>query len=127
MAANSGGSLNGFTGDVAVPASTATCAILNDSGTAVTTVTIDTQHGSDQVFWLRYEPASSAATKVTFTVTSASSSDPLATVTQKFRSGGGIDTPFGIPYWGGNLTTGSYKLVASDNAGGHATCTFSAS
>jgi hypothetical protein len=126
VAASSGAQMNGTARGAAAPASKATCAILNDSRTPVTTVTIDTGTGSDQVYWLEYE-SNDAATSVTFTVTSSSSSNPLASITQKFRSGGGIQTPFGIPYWGGDLTTGSYKLVGSDNAGGRATCRFTAS
>jgi len=124
-AASSPSSFNG-SGVGAAPAPKATCAILNDSGAHVTSVTIDTLHGSDQVYWLQYE-SSAGATSVTSTVTPASSSDPLATITQKFKSGGGINTPFGIPYWGSNATSGSYKLVAKDNHGGKATCTFTAS
>jgi hypothetical protein len=102
------------------------CSIRNDVGTAVTSISIDRLQGNDQVYWLNYSPAS-GATLLTFKVTPANSSDPLAQITQKFRTGGPVITPFGIPYWASNLTTGFYHLHASDNAGGHATCTFYAS
>ncbi|MGP8160714.1 MAG: hypothetical protein ACLQGJ_05760 [Candidatus Dormibacteria bacterium] len=125
VAASSGAALNGFSGN-APASSKATCAILNDVGTKVTSVAIDQLLGSDQVYWLQYEPKA-GATSVTFTVTPSSSSDPLRSITQKFTTVGGVNTPFGIPYWGGDLTTGSYKLVGTDNAGGKATCKFTAS
>jgi hypothetical protein len=102
------------------------CSIRNDSGTAVSSISIDHMAGSDQVYWLAYSPAS-GATVLTFKVTRTSSSDPLALITQKFTTSGGVLTPFGIPFWGSNLTTGFYHLHASDNAGGKATCTFYAS
>lgn len=104
----------------------ASCSIRNDSGVPVSSISIDTLNGSDQVYWLQYSSAS-GATVITFKVTPASSSDPLAQITQKFKSGGSVETPFGIPFWGGSLTTGTYHLHASDNAGGHATCSFFAS
>jgi hypothetical protein len=128
MAASSHAGTNGFPGVSSAPTTAGSCGIYNDSGSTVTSITIDTVSGSDQVFWLHYSPPSgSSATQVTFKVTSKSSSNPLASLTEKFRRGGTIETPFGIPYWSGALTTGSYKLSASDNDGGHATCTFTAS
>jgi hypothetical protein len=102
------------------------CHIRNDSNQNVTSISIDRLQGTDHVYWLYYAPAS-GATVLTFKVTPASSSDPLTLQTQRFRTSGPVITPFGIPYWSGNATTGFYHLHASDNAGGSANCTFYAS
>jgi hypothetical protein len=125
LAATSHAGTNGIP-SVRGASTAASCHIRNDSNQNVTSISIDTLTGTDHVYWLYYAPAVGASV-LTFKVTPASSSDPLTLQTQKFRTSGPVITPFGIPYWSGSATTGSYHLHASDNAGGSANCTFSAS
>jgi hypothetical protein len=125
VAATSHAGMNGIASVRGAP-TVASCHIRNDSNQNVTSISIDQLQGADHVYWLYYAPAT-GATVLTFKVTPASSSDPLALQTQKFRTSGPVITPFGIPYWAGSATTGFYHLHASDNAGGSANCTFYAS
>jgi hypothetical protein len=125
LAATSHAGTNGIPGVRGAPTAVS-CAIRNDTGQAVSSISIDRLQGADHVYWLNYSPAS-GATVLTFKVTPANSTDPLTLQTQKFRTSGPVITPFGIPYWAGNATTGFYHLHASDNAGGSANCTFYAS
>ena len=66
----------------------ATCAFTNDSGTAVSTISIDSmQGGGDTVYWMEYEPGVDESGTITFSLTGPSGS-PFAKEVQTFNYNG---------------------------------------
>lgn len=104
---------NGMPGSGTTQAKSTPCSFANDSGATVTSISIDTLTGSDTVYWERYASHGVTSTKVIFTLTGPAAS-PLHKQSQEFVLGSGsttsIETPFGIPFWGGSLTSGTYHL-----------------
>jgi hypothetical protein len=101
------------------------CQIEDAFGNPVTTVSVLNQTG-DPAYWLQYLSDGGLDQRVRFVVTPAFEGSPLAGQAQLFRpnDADNISTPFGIPFWGGNLTTGPWLLTVRNNRGGVAVCPF---
>jgi hypothetical protein len=103
----------------------ATCEFTNDSGTPVSTISIDSMEGADTVYWMEYMPGVDESGTITFTLTGPSGS-PFAKEVQTFDSSGLTVAPFGVPYWGGSLTSGTYKLSVKGKGNATANCSVTA-
>jgi hypothetical protein len=101
------------------------CRIVDNSGTVVTQV--KAMNVGDAGYWLSYlysgEPT---VAEVDFIVLPLFKGSPLPIQTQVFlpNSISSIITPFGIPYWGNNLTSGNWRLVVKNSLGQKAYCDF---
>jgi hypothetical protein len=100
-----------------------TCEVQDQNGDEVTIVSAS-DYG-DFSYWLRYGSGGDA-TRVEFNVRPQFPDSPLAGQTQVFVNTGidNIRTPFGVPFWGGDLTSGPWVLRVSNNLGESAACRF---
>jgi len=64
---------------------------------------------TENLFWLNHESDGSFTTTVKFVV-KFNANSPLVKQVQIFNNGGSIETPFGVPYWGGNPIHGPATL-----------------
>jgi len=80
----------------------------------------------DPGYWLQFRSTGSLATKVRFDVKPLFEGSPAMGQAQRFATDFSdvVTTPFGVPDWGGNATSGSWALVVSDNLGRRAICPF---
>ncbi len=101
------------------------CRIEDAFGNSVTTVSVLEQSG-DPAYWLQYLNDGQVDRVVRFVVTPAFEGSPLAGQIQIFRTGDAcsVVTPFGIPFWGLDLTSGPWVLVVTNDRGLVATCPF---
>lgn len=118
----------------AAPASTSqragpSCDFVNDSGTPVSSIAIDRLTGSDTVYWMRYFSNGVHSTTVTFKLAGPLGSNEVSQ-SQKFNVASDptsdISTPFGITFWAGNTTAGTWKLTVKSSTGATAHCAVSA-
>jgi hypothetical protein len=127
VASGPGGTVNGIAGTAtAVPAANAKCVIADDSGNPVTTVNIDVRSGSDTVYWVDFNAASTATSAM---VSIRKNPAGVWSTTQKVTGlvgGGFYIVPFGVPQWGGNATAGTYQVRVKFNQGGTSACSFTA-
>ena len=112
------------------PLAAPTCAFTNDSGTTVSSIAIDRLTGSDTVYWMVYTSNGVSSTSVTFKLVGPAGSNQVSQ-SQKFNVASSpitnITTPFGITFWAGNTTAGTWSLTVKSNTGATAHCTVSAS
>ncbi len=108
-----------------------TCDIRDNTGAVVTAVS-ESSPGSLVPYWLHYFSDGRVSDKVRFLVrfrTDAPAASPLKTHSQVFRfrpaSSTSIETPFGVPYWGGDFIQGPARLrVISTRRGRARSCTY---
>lgn len=126
---------NHFAYNGAAPASishshTPACSFTNDHGTRVSSIRIDRLTGSDTVYWMNYTPNGVSSRTVTFSLVGPRGSNQVRQ-SQKFNVASSpatsIITPFGIPFWAHNTTSGKWTLTVESNTEATATCTVSAS
>jgi len=102
------------------------CTIVDDMGTDVEMISA-TDVG-DAAYFFRYDSGGQVSNRVIFVAIPASASSPLQAVVQQFglspASDTGILTPFGIPFWGGDLTSGPWALIVFNDVGGSNFCLF---
>ena len=103
------------------------CEIWDANGDVVTTV-FASQLG-DAAYWLQYLSNGTASQKVTFLVVPRFEGSPLAGQAQVFTPNessefDNISTPFGIPFWGLDLTSGPWLFVVRSDSGQQAACPF---
>jgi hypothetical protein len=124
--------LNGAAVAAASPATAGVkpaCYFTDDSGNAVSSITIPTRGGSDAVYWMQYISNGHTANKVTFALKPPAGSTQNA-ITTSFNTAGSstnITAPVGITFWNGGTTSGTWTLVVTTNSGAKATCSVSAS
>ncbi len=101
-----------------------TCGVFDATGNQTTVV--KASELGDAAYWLRYGSGGNNASQVTFTVRPQFAGSPLAGQAQVFTNTGfdSITTPFGIPFWGGDLTSGPWQLKVSNDLAQSATCSF---
>jgi hypothetical protein len=105
------------------------CYFTDDSGNAVSSITIPTRGGSDAMYWMQYISNGHVSKKVTFALKPPAGSNQNA-ITTSFNtdsSSTDVTTPVGITYWSGATTSGTWTLVVTTNTGAKATCSVSAS
>lgn len=104
------------------------CSITDDSGAMVTEVTAAQPGMGETSYWLSYISNGVASSSVKFAVVPLFTGSPLGSQTQKFNlspsSVTNIVTPFGIPYWGSNLTSGNWELIVVNDLNEAAVCPF---
>ena len=102
-----------------------TCDITDSTG-AITTQVSPSQYAGGPFYWLHYNSNGVVADTVQFITVPTFTGSPLAAQTQSFspHSNTSIETPFGVPFWGGNLTSGPWMLVVRNSNAQSATCTF---
>lgn len=103
------------------------CSIQRPSGQN-TTIVLAAELG-DGAFWLNYLSQGTSSQRVTFVVTPAFEGSPLSGQKQVFDLPAGsefdnISTPFGIPFWGLDLTSGPWVLAVRSDSGAQAMCPF---
>ena len=95
------------------------CYVRDSSGAQVTTVYAS--HPGDQAYWLYYSSGGTGSNTVTFIVIPYFEGTPLTAQVQVFGDLKGsttnIITPFGIPYWGADATSGYWILVVANDSG----------
>jgi hypothetical protein len=106
------------------------CRFTNDSGTPVSSIAIDRLTGSDTVVWMSYTSNGVNSTTVTFKLVGPFGSNQVSQ-SQKFNVASSpatnIITPFGITFWAGNTTAGTWRLTVKSNTGATAHCSVFAS
>jgi hypothetical protein len=102
------------------------CGILDGSGNTVTTVVASSI--GDQAYWFHYGSGGVTSNKVTFIAIPIFQGSPLTAIVQVFGglqgSSTSIVTPFGVPYWGGDATSGRWILIVKSDTGDSAYCLF---
>jgi hypothetical protein len=72
-------------------------------------------------YWLYYTSGGTPADVVLMIVVPLFTTSPLAAIIQHFKlvpaSATNIVSPFGIPYWGADMTSGPWALVVANNLG----------
>ena len=106
------------------------CRFTNDRGIPVSSIKIDRLTGSDKVYWMEYNSNGLRSTRITFTLVGPFGSNQIKQ-SQRFNVAStpttSIITPFGIPFWANNTTSGKWTLTVESNTEATVTCTVSAS
>jgi hypothetical protein len=101
------------------------CEILDGNGSSVTTV--DTVAIGDRAYFLRYNSGGARANVVEFITFPLFEGSPLAKQLQRYLPAGDdtdIFTPFGIPDWAFDATSGPWALLVKNDLGDRAICRF---
>lgn len=100
------------------------CEIQDAFGNAVTTISASDL--GDQSYWLHYQSDGGFDRSVKFFVLPDFEDSPLWGQGQRYTPNDAcnITTPFGIPSWGLDRTSGPWMLVVRNNRGGVARCPF---
>ena len=129
-AATVAGALRGFDGRVNGTGSSdgtkgaVRCEVQDPTGEQVTVVSASEL--GDASYWLFYGSGGNFARRVMFRVRPLFPESPLDGQGQVFTETefDNIQTPFGIPFWGLDLTSGPWQLRVSNDNGQSATCNF---
>jgi hypothetical protein len=100
------------------------CFISDTTGKQVTQITASSLGGP--FYWFNYTSAGVSSKSVQFEAVPMFTGSPVADQKQLLQpnSSTNILTPFGIPFWNANLTSGPWVLVVHNDSGQHATCNF---
>jgi hypothetical protein len=102
------------------------CAVLNNNGQRVTS--IPTTEIGDPSFFLKYASGGVFAQQVTFMTVPLFEGSPLTKQAQVFDlpnpDDTDITTPFGVPVWALDATTGPWLLIVKNGLGDIARCRF---
>lgn len=101
------------------------CYITDSTGLTVTQIA-PSAYPSGPFYWMHYVSGGVSSAEVAFVVLPLFTGSPLVGPKQNFtpNSSTNIETPFGIPFWGSNLTSGPWMLVVQDSANQRASCMF---
>jgi hypothetical protein len=104
--------------------SAVSCAVLDPNGEPVTQV--QAMSFGDAGYWLQFRSDGELARTVRFTLTPQFTGSPAQFLQQNFNTdhSSTVTTPFGVPDWGADKTTGPWELNVRDNLGRSATCPF---
>jgi hypothetical protein len=108
----------------AVQGSQVSCRILGPNGDAVTQVAA--MSFGDLAYWLEFRSSGALARNVEFRVVPLFPESPARGQVQKYNTDDSnvVTTPFGVPDWGLDKTSGPWALTVRDNLGRTATCEF---
>lgn len=100
------------------------CAVLGPNGEQVTQVVA--MSFGDLAYWLQYRSSGQFATTVVFKTTPLFEGSPDLGEAQRFNTdfSNVVTTPFGVPAWGLDKTSGPWALMVKDNLGRAAMCRF---
>ncbi len=104
--------------------SVSSCAVYDPTGATTTSVTPWNIGAGSYSF--EYFSGGVSSTQVDFIVIPLYSGSPLVNQVQTFspNSSTNIETPFGIPFWGSDLTSGPWALIVDNKSGNSAVCYF---
>lgn len=104
--------------------SAADCRVLGPNGDPVTEVAA--MSFGDLAYWLEYRSSGELARRVRFTTMPLFEGSPALGQSQDFDTdfSNVVTTPFGVPDWALNQTSGPWALVVKDNLGRRAVCRF---
>lgn len=104
--------------------SAVSCRILNPDGVAVTQV--QAMSFGDLAYWLEFRSSGALARTVEFRTVPLFPGSPARSQLQRFNTDDSnvVTTPFGVPDWGLDKTSGPWALTVRDNLGRTATCEF---
>ena len=124
LAARAAQLVPGFDLDAGVEGDVVQCGLRNAAGNPTRVVTA--ADVGDAAAWLEYRTDGELDQTVRFIVTPNFEGSPLAGQTQLFTTNDitNVSTPFGIPAWGLDLTSGPWVLVVRNDRGGQAVCPF---
>ena len=118
--------LRRFQVDIAESPTAVQCAVLNNNGQRVTS--IPTTEIGDPSFFLKYASGGVFAQQVTFMTVPLFEGSPLTKQVQVFDlpnpDDTDITTPFGVPVWALDATTGPWLLIVKNDLGDIARCRF---
>jgi hypothetical protein len=105
-------------------ASAVSCRVLGPNGNPVTEVAA--MSFGDLAYWLEFRSSGELATTVQFSTVPLFEGSPARGQVQKFNTDDSnvVTTPFGVPDWGVDKTSGPWALRVRDNLGRSATCEF---
>jgi hypothetical protein len=111
-------------GLVGTPSSQVSCRVLGPNGNPVTEVAAASF--GDLSYWLEFRSSGELATTVQFRTAPLFEGSPALGQVQKFDTDDSnvVTTPFGVPDWGLDKTSGPWALKIRDNLGRSATCEF---
>jgi hypothetical protein len=100
------------------------CAVLDTNGVPVTQV--QAMSFGDAAYWLQFRSSGDLARTVRFMLTPLFTGSPAGFLQQGFNTdhSSSVTTPFGVPDWGADKTSGPWELTVRDNLGRTATCPF---
>ena len=105
---------------------TISCEVRDSSGAS--TSTVSALSVGDDAYWFCYGSGGASSTKVTFIAIPLFSGCPQKAIIQVFElspaSTTDITTPFGVPFWGSDLTSGRWILIVKNSGGDSAYCLF---
>jgi hypothetical protein len=104
--------------------SAVSCRILGPDGDPVTEVAA--MSFGDLAYWLEFRSSGALARSVEFKTVPLFQESPARAQVQRFNTDDSnvVTTPFGVPDWGVNKTSGPWVLMVRDNLGRSATCEF---
>ena len=114
----------GFDLDAGIEGDAVACRLRNGAGNPTRTV-IAASFG-DPTAWLEYQTDGEFDQTVRFIVLPNFEGSPLTGQTQLFTINdfSNVSTPFGVPAWGLDLTSGPWVLSVRNDRGGQAICPF---
>jgi hypothetical protein len=100
------------------------CRILDPNGNATTEVAA--MSFGDLAYWLEFRSSGALARTVEFRTVPLFPGSPARSQLQRFNTDDSnvVTTPFGVPDWGLDKTSGPWALTVRDNLGRSATCEF---
>jgi hypothetical protein len=106
------------------PASAVSCRVLDPNGNATTQVAA--MSFGDLAYWLEFRSSGALARTVEFRTVPLFQGSPARSQLQRFNTDDSnvVTTPFGVPDWGLDKTSGQWALTVRDNLGRTATCEF---
>lgn len=106
------------------PSTAVACRVLGPSGDPVTEV--PAMSFGDPAYWLEFRSSGDLARTVEFRTLPLFQGSPARGQVQKFNTDDSnlVTTPFGVPDWGLDKTSGPWSLTVRDNLGRSATCAF---
>jgi hypothetical protein len=106
------------------PPAAVACRVLDPGGDPVTVV--PAMSFGDLAYWLEFRSSGALARTVEFRTVPLFQGSPALGQVQKFNTDDSnvVTTPFGVPDWGVDKTSGPWSLTVRDNLGRSATCPF---
>ena len=119
--------INGGDGELRSEGSAlASCAV--EDGTGATVTAVNPLNQGDDAYWFQYNSAGVSSARVEFIAVPLAAGNPMTLIYQRFEPTAtpstNIVTPFGVPFWASNLTSGNWLLITRNSAGDQNFCFF---
>jgi hypothetical protein len=99
------------------------CYVSDSTGAVVTTIS-PSSYPAGPFYWMHYASAGVSSSTVSFMVLPAFTGSAMGAIRESFapNSTTDIETPLAIPFWGGDLTSGTWIIVVANSSNQHAGC-----